>query len=80
MAQVPPRFYNQQLQERGDNYHHSKKNYYRAGTGGMSQEHQGSASQVNKIFFFLIFGLYQKRLEIVINPFFVFIELFLNTL
>lgn len=45
MAQVPPRFYNQQLQERGDNYHHSKKNYYRAGTGGMSQEHQGSASQ-----------------------------------
>ena len=48
MAQVPPRFYNQQLQEQRDNYHHSKKNYYRAGTGGMSQEHQGSASQVSK--------------------------------
>ena len=55
MAQVPPRFYNQQLQERGDNYHHSKKNYYRAGTGGMSQEHQGSASQVSmKILPFLV--------------------------
>ena len=66
MAQVPPRFYNQQLQERGDNYHHSKKNYYRAGTGGMSQEHQGSASQVSKKNF-AIFSLYQKRLKMVIS-------------
>ena len=65
MAQVPPRFYNQQLQDRGENYHHSKKNYYRAGTGGMSQEHQGSASQVSmKILLFLD---YQKRLKMAIS-------------
>ena len=44
MAQVPPRFYNQQLQRGDQEYHHGKKNYYKA---GMSQEHQGSASQVN---------------------------------
>ena len=45
MAQVPPRFYNQQLQRGDEQYHHhgGKKNYYKA---GMSQEHQGSASQV----------------------------------
>ena len=37
MANVPPRFYNQQLQQQRDNYHgHSKKNYYRGG-GGMSR-------------------------------------------
>ena len=44
MAQVPPRFYNQQMQRGDQEYHHGKKNYYKA---GMSQEHQGSASQVN---------------------------------
>merc|ERR1711953_512820 len=42
MAQVPPRFYNQQMQRGDQEYHHGKKNYYKA---GMSQEHQGSASQ-----------------------------------
>ena len=46
MAQVPPRFYNQQIQQQRDNYQQTKKNYYRAGSSGMSQEHQGSASQV----------------------------------
>jgi len=45
MAQVPPRFYNQQIQQQRDNYQQTKKNYYRAGSSGMSQEHQGSASQ-----------------------------------
>ena len=44
MAQVPPRFYNQQMQRGDQEYHHGKKNYYKA---GMSQEHQGSASQVH---------------------------------
>jgi hypothetical protein len=52
MAQVPPRFYNQQIQQQRDNYQQTKKNYYRAGSSGMSQEHQGSASQV-RFFFFL---------------------------
>ena len=52
MAQVPPRFYNQQIQQQRDNYQQTKKNYYRAGSSGMSQEHQGSASQVRKISFF----------------------------
>ena len=47
MAQVPPRFYNQQIQQQRDNYQQTKKNYYRAGSSGMSQEHQGSASQVS---------------------------------
>ena len=47
MAQVPPRFYNQQIQQQRDNYHETKKNNYRAGSSGMSQEHQGSASQVS---------------------------------
>ena len=49
MAQVPPRFYNQQIQQQRDNYQQTKKNYYRAGSSGMSQEHQGSASQVSYI-------------------------------
>ena len=53
MAQVPPRFYNQQIQQQRDNYQQTKKNYYRAGSSGMSQEHQGSASQVREFFFFL---------------------------
>ena len=52
MAQVPPRFYNQQIQQQRDNYQQTKKNYYRAGSSGMSQEHQGSASQVREIIFF----------------------------
>ena len=52
MAQVPPRFYNQQIQQQRDNYQQTKKNYYRAGSSGMSQEHQGSASQVREIKFF----------------------------
>ena len=51
MAQVPPRFYNQQIQQQRDNYQQTKKNYYRAGSSGMSQEHQGSASQVREIIF-----------------------------
>ena len=51
MAQVPPRFYNQQIQQQRDNYQQTKKNYYRAGSSGMSQEHQGSASQVREINF-----------------------------
>jgi hypothetical protein len=59
MAQVPPRFYNQQIQQQRDNYQQTKKNYYRAGSSGMSQEHQGSASQVSYIkysnFYFFIF-------------------------
>ena len=55
MAQIPPRFYNQQLQQQRDSYHHSKKNYYRAGSGGMSQEHQGSTSQVSSFNSFFIF-------------------------
>ena len=56
MAQVPPRFYNQQIQQQRDNYQQTKKNYYRAGSSGMSQEHQGSASQVSyKKYSILIF-------------------------
>ena len=61
MAQVPPRFYNQQIQQQRDNYQQTKKNYYRAGSSGMSQEHQGSASQVSYIkysnFYFLFLFL-----------------------
>ena len=52
MAQVPPRFYNQQLQRDQDYHHGGKKNYYKA---GMSQENQGSASQVICLYFLFTF-------------------------
>ena len=61
MAQVPPRFYNQQLQRGDQEYHHGKKNYYKA---GMSQEHQGSASQVLTNF---ILKSFKKLLKILVK-------------